>query len=55
MQWGDSWLTGEAGPPLALTHAGCGAPVAVEVRCAEGHEVPLGETAVDVRRRVRPA
>jgi DNA-binding HxlR family transcriptional regulator len=55
MQWGDRWLTGDAGAPLALTHEGCGAPIAVEVRCAEGHEVPLGETAVNVRRRVRPA
>lgn len=55
MQWGDRWLTGQAGPPLALTHDGCGAPVAVEVRCSEGHEVPLGATAVDVRRRPRPA
>ena len=43
MQWGDGYLAGEEGPPIALHHAGCGAPVAVEVRCAEGHDVPLGE------------
>ncbi len=53
MQWGDRWLTGEAGAPLALTHDVCGAAVGVEVRCTAGHEVPLGETAVDVRRRPR--
>ena len=43
MQWGDGYLAGEEGPPVALHHADCGAPVAVEVRCAEGHDVPLGE------------
>lgn len=51
MQWGDRHLTGEAGAPLALTHAGCGAPVSVEVRCGAGHDVDLGQVAVDLRRR----
>ena len=46
MQWGDRYLTGESGPPLALTHTECGAPVHVEVRCEQGHPVPLGEVAV---------
>src|SRR3954447_4500706 len=46
MQWGDRHLTGESGPPLALTHTECGAPVHVEVRCEHGHPVPLGEVAV---------
>lgn len=46
MQWGDRYLAGEQGPPLALTHAGCGAPVSVEVQCAGGHQVPLHEIAV---------
>ena len=35
----------------ALRHSGCGADVAVEVRCTEGHEVPLEEISVRVRRR----
>jgi DNA-binding HxlR family transcriptional regulator len=52
MQWGDRWLAGPEGPPLALTHADCKAPVAVEVRCASGHEVPLSEVAA---RATRPA
>lgn len=46
MQWGDSYLADESGPPLALEHSDCGAPVAVSVRCAEGHEVPLEEITV---------
>jgi DNA-binding HxlR family transcriptional regulator len=48
MQWGDRYLTGTSGPPLTLTHADCGEPVHVEVRCEHGHEVPLGEVAVGV-------
>ncbi|HEX7168197.1 MAG TPA: helix-turn-helix domain-containing protein, partial [Acidimicrobiales bacterium] len=27
MRWGDSWLAGESGPPLELTHAACGTPL----------------------------
>src|SRR6478609_8756858 len=51
MQWGDTYLADEPGGPLALTHDGCGATVAVDVRCTEGHEVPLEEIGVRVRRR----
>jgi DNA-binding HxlR family transcriptional regulator len=46
MQWGDRYLSGADGPPLALRHDGCGSPVRVEARCAEGHQVPLDELAV---------
>jgi DNA-binding HxlR family transcriptional regulator len=53
MQWGDKYLADSSGPPLALTHDGCGAPVHVEVRCEQGHEVPLRETSVDVARAKR--
>ena len=27
MRWGDTWLAGDAGPPLVLTHRECGAPL----------------------------
>src|SRR3954451_6540731 len=37
MQWGDRYLAGEDGPPLAVQHLDCGAPVSVDVRCASGH------------------
>jgi DNA-binding HxlR family transcriptional regulator len=51
MQWGDTYLADQPGGPLALRHSGCGADVAVEVRCTEGHAVPLEEIGVRVRRR----
>lgn len=46
MQWGDHHLAGSQGPPLVLSHVGCGAPIAVEVRCEAGHEVPLDQISV---------
>jgi DNA-binding HxlR family transcriptional regulator len=49
MQWGDDHLAGPAGPPLRVTHHGCGARIHVEVRCDEGHEVPL--TGLNIARR----
>ena len=49
MQWGDRYLADD-GAPLTLRHADCGAAVEVQVRCTEGHEVPLGETRVEINR-----
>ena len=42
MQWGDRWLD-EDGGPLELRHHDCGEPVAVELRCAAGHDVAPDE------------
>jgi DNA-binding HxlR family transcriptional regulator len=53
MQWGDRYLADEPGGPLRLRHAGCGGDVSVEVRCAEGHAVPLEEISVGVNRSAR--
>jgi DNA-binding HxlR family transcriptional regulator len=53
MQWGDKHLAGRRGAPLALRHTACGADVAVEVRCAKGHDVPLAELAVRSAQRTR--
>ena len=36
---------------LRLTHLGCGAEAGVEIRCAEGHEVPPDELGVRLVRR----
>ena len=36
---------------LRMTHLGCSAEATVEVRCAEGHEVPFSELGVKVVRR----
>lgn len=52
-QWGDKYLSGPSGPPLLWRHDGCGAPVTAQVRCADGHEVPVGELAVRSARRKR--
>jgi DNA-binding HxlR family transcriptional regulator len=53
MQWGDRYLAGDEGAPLVLRHADCGAQAAVEIRCAEGHDVPLEELRVGVNRARR--
>ena len=37
--WGDAHRAGPEGPPLRIEHAGCGAPVHVELRCADGHRL----------------
>ncbi|WP_067535559.1 winged helix-turn-helix transcriptional regulator [Nocardia crassostreae] len=39
MQWGDKHLAGPDGPPLAATHAKCGAPVRATLCCANGHHL----------------
>ena len=49
MQWGDRWLND--GGRVELRHHECGAPVGVQVRCAEGHEVTPGELDLVSRRR----
>jgi hypothetical protein len=46
--WGSKYLT-DAGGPVELSHRGCGAPIQVEVRCAEEHAVELGEISVTAR------
>ena len=43
MQWGDRYLSAPLGPPVDVRHTGCDAHVRVELRCADGHDVPLGE------------
>jgi DNA-binding HxlR family transcriptional regulator len=50
MQWGDKWLD-ERGGPVELRHRDCGAPVAVELRCAAGHAVAPDD--LDLARRQR--
>jgi DNA-binding HxlR family transcriptional regulator len=41
-------LPREPGPTIALTHAGCGEQVVVEVRCTVGHVVAPEDTVVSV-------
>ncbi|SCF24631.1 winged helix-turn-helix transcriptional regulator [Micromonospora chokoriensis] len=37
--WGDRYLADPEGPPLTVAHRDCDAPVRVELRCADGHDV----------------
>ncbi|WP_422733757.1 winged helix-turn-helix transcriptional regulator [Micromonospora sp. WMMD558] len=41
--WGDTWAADDAGPPVLATHRGCGHPVRVALRCAQGHDVTGGD------------
>ena len=46
-EWGRQHL-GDTG--LRLTHLGCGADATVEIRCAQGHEVPPEELGMKLAR-----
>jgi DNA-binding HxlR family transcriptional regulator len=52
MHWGDAHKATPAGPPVTLRHAGCGAELRLELRCAEGHRVHPGR---DIERAVNAA
>lgn len=54
MRWGDRWLD-DRGGPVELRHRECGEPVAVELRCAAGHEVTPDELDLASRRRRSPS
>jgi DNA-binding HxlR family transcriptional regulator len=38
MRWGDTWMAGEEGPPLTLTHRDCGHKTAPFMVCSHCHE-----------------
>jgi DNA-binding HxlR family transcriptional regulator len=42
-RWGDTWLAGEAGPPMVFHHESCGHDTHAEVVCAECREVLRSE------------
>ncbi len=45
MEWGDRYETGTEGHQVRLTHRDCGAPVELQLTCADGHHL---ESARDV-------
>jgi DNA-binding HxlR family transcriptional regulator len=51
-QWGDAHLADPEGPPVLAEHAGCGAPVHVQLVCDHGHALD-GDR--DVVRRPGPS
>lgn len=52
--WGAKHVLPGGSAPLDLSHADCGAPVEVAVRCTHGHAVPLGELVVSPTARPSP-
>jgi DNA-binding HxlR family transcriptional regulator len=50
MEWGDTYLAEGELPPLSLRHRECEAPVHLEIRCEEGHQLAGPR---DVRPEVR--
>jgi DNA-binding HxlR family transcriptional regulator len=51
-RWGDRWMAGEDGPPLALVHRGCGREVMPSLTCPA---CGAGVTARDMEARPGPA
>jgi len=49
MEWGDRYLSDDRRGPLGLVHSECGAQAHVEVRCENGHRVPLHQLSVVAR------
>jgi DNA-binding HxlR family transcriptional regulator len=37
LAWGDKYAGGPGGAPVELTHRDCGAPVSLQLTCADGH------------------
>ncbi|WP_347603309.1 helix-turn-helix domain-containing protein [Acrocarpospora sp. B8E8] len=52
MHWGDRYVSDPEGPPVLLTHRGCGALIEQHMRCTQGHEVA---TPRDVTPRPGPS
>ena len=48
MNWGDRYLAERQGPPIRLTHSGCGEPLHASVRCTAGHEVSVDEATAEI-------
>jgi DNA-binding HxlR family transcriptional regulator len=47
-QWGDRWL---APSGVEMRHHTCGTPVHAELRCADGHQVPVGDIDLAVKKQ----
>ena len=50
-EWGGKYASPGGRPPVTLTHAECGTPVHVTVRCERDHHVALPEVVVSAARR----
>jgi DNA-binding HxlR family transcriptional regulator len=52
-QWGAEHVSPGGRAPVELSHAECGAPVRVAVRCAHDHDVPLDQLVISPAARSR--
>jgi len=50
-EWGAKHMLPGGRASIELSHASCGAPVHVEVRCADGHDVPLEQLVISKAQR----
>jgi DNA-binding HxlR family transcriptional regulator len=48
LTWGDKHASDPGGPPVVLTHRDCGAPVRLELTCADGHVLESARTVTPV-------
>lgn len=56
LNWGDTHLSAAEGPPVRVTHTGCGAEVRARLTCAAGHLVESDEALrTDFLTGARPA
>lgn len=49
LRWGDRWVRADGGR-VTMSHRDCGAPVDVEVRCADGHLIGAQDIQAALRR-----
>jgi len=55
LRWGDKWMTGSEGPPVEVTHKGCGHAVHPELACPEcGEWVEATDMEAKARREGVP-
>jgi DNA-binding HxlR family transcriptional regulator len=52
-EWGAKHVLPGGRASIELSHANCGALVQVEVRCADGHDVPLEQLVISKAERAR--
>jgi len=55
MQWGDTWLSDESGPPMTLIHRVCGAKTAPDMVCSHCGDHLTAREVVAIPRRPAPA
>jgi DNA-binding HxlR family transcriptional regulator len=48
LAWGDKYASWPGGPPVVLTHRDCGAPVSLQLTCADGHDLPSARNVTPV-------